>query len=161
MKKIVFIFLLLSETVLAQKGMFFTLEAYFPSVNLNESNLVSQQIKLGIGYSFSNKVNLKLNIGNGLMGNEIEPAKITQNFYSYGLCADYMFINSSNGYKIGLEALGDYNTTINAIYQEHFSCQGALKIQLPSKVFFKAGIQNRFLVNNATELIVSFGIKLQ
>lgn len=160
MKKILFTMLLISQIAFSQKSVYTTIEGYFPSVDLNKSNVLSQQLRIGLGHSFAENIGASFDIGCGLLGNNSIPTFGTQLYYSFGISANYMFLNLKNDYKIGVEALTDYNILFTN-NDDHLSLNGALKLELPTKTYFKIGLQNRYMKNNATSLICVFGFKIK
>jgi len=161
MKKVIFIMLLFTQTVFSQKAIYSTIEGDLPSIDLNNSSVVSQHLRFGLGYSFADNFGTSLNIGCGLLGNNAISSFGTMEYYSFGISANYMFLNLRNNYKIGVEALSDYNLAFTNKNNDHLSLTGALKLQFPSKTYFKIGLQNRFMQKNATSLICTFGFKIK
>jgi len=157
MKKFLFTMLLISQIAFSQKSIYSTFEGSFPSVDLNKSNVLSQQFRLGLGHSFAENTGATFDIGCGLLGNNSIPTFGTQLYYSFGISANYMFLNLKNDYKIGVEATSDYNIVFTNNNNDHLSVTGALKLQFPSQTYFKMGLQNRFMVNNASSLVCAFG----
>ena len=160
MKKILFTMLLISQIALSQKSVYTTIEGYFPSVDLNNSSVVSQQIRFGLGHSFAENIGATFNVGCGLLGNNSIPTFGTQLYYSFGISANYMFLNLKNDYKLGVEAISDYNIAFSN-NNDHLSVTGALLLNFPTKTFFKIGLQNRYMQNNATSVIFAFGVKIK
>ncbi|MDD3079970.1 MAG: hypothetical protein PHH37_12835 [Paludibacter sp.] len=161
MKYILFIMLLFTQTVFSQKGLYSRIESDFPSVDLNNSSVVSQLIRLGLGYSFTENIGTSLNIGSGLLGKNAIQLSGTNKYFSFGISADYMPLKFKNKYKLGIEALSDYNIIfVDNNDDDHLSITGALKLQLPSKTYLRIGLQNRFMQNRAALLVCTFGYRL-
>ncbi|GAB1414614.1 hypothetical protein MASR2M117_00200 [Paludibacter sp.] len=160
MKKILFIMLFFIQTLYAQKNIYSTFEGDFPSVNLNNSSIETQQLRFGLGYAFTDNFGTALSVGCGLLGNNAKELFGVMNYYSIGINASYLFLDLKNNYRLGIEALGDYNIAF-AKNHDHLSVTGALKLQFPIGTYFKIGLQNRFVDNNATLLICTFGYKIK
>ena len=153
--------LLCSQMVFSQKKIYSTFEGDLPSIDLNHSNFASQQLRFGLGYAVADDFGTSLNFGCGLLGrNDIASFK-TKSFYSFGVSANYMFLHLRNNYHIGMEALCDYNLSFAQDNNDHLSITGAFKLQFPLQTYVKIGWQNRFMTDNASLLVCTFGFKIR
>lgn len=148
----------LCGSTFSQKSMYCSIDATLPTFDLSQSNTVSQQVNVSLGYSPVEQFSLFANVGAGLLGEKKGLSNLQQIFES-GVGVDYD-IFSVNDYKFGLRAIGGYAFDFNSDANNHTILKGGVKITTPSNVFFTLGVNNRFLTKNTTELYLAFGIKL-
>lgn len=162
---IVILLILASSSLKAQDGTgpFISATGELPVINLNGSNIVSQQYNIGFGYAFPKKIELLINIASGTLAENSKTFGFAYNTTSFGLGASYLYPISPD-YKLGVEFLGAYGgpNVVNTNY-DFALIQSGIRVQSKDFLFCVLGVRYRSFLqynNNSLELYYGIGMRV-
>lgn len=129
---VIIVKLLTVQCLFAQNdsGFFISMSGEFPAINLRKSDIVSQQNSVGLGYTFSNNIELSGNLSLGVLGADSEVNSFVNQITCAGVDLAYLYTFNS-GLKAGIGIMTSYalSDVIDDVNYDHLIYQAGIKFQ--------------------------------